>query len=317
MELFLDTNIYLSFYKLSDDDLEELQKLTVAVKSKNTTLYVTDQVRDEFNRNREAVVATSLKAFEASKLPSGFPRLLMNYPDYETMQEALGLYEKHRNALLKHVREAAADKKLHADGIIEKLFKLAHKVPLTEEIWTAARRRYDLGNPPGKEASYGDAINWESLLSAVPEDEDLLLVTGDTDFISKLDDSLLADALRAEWTAKKKTSVTLYKNLTSLFKDNYPDIKLASELEKELAVAALVGSQSFVGTHSAIQGLLQYTDFSPEHTNSLIRAANRNDQIYRIWDDEDVYDFFMTLAHEYEDAIDPDDLAEFRGTFGW
>jgi hypothetical protein len=50
MNLFLDSNIYLSFYRLSDDDLEELQKLTVAVRSKDTTLYVTDQVRDEFNR---------------------------------------------------------------------------------------------------------------------------------------------------------------------------------------------------------------------------------------------------------------------------
>jgi hypothetical protein len=37
MELFLDTNVYLSFYKLSDDDLEELQKLAVAVRSEGTT----------------------------------------------------------------------------------------------------------------------------------------------------------------------------------------------------------------------------------------------------------------------------------------
>lgn len=36
MNLFLDTNIYLNFYKFADDDLEELQKLTVAVKSENT-----------------------------------------------------------------------------------------------------------------------------------------------------------------------------------------------------------------------------------------------------------------------------------------
>jgi hypothetical protein len=37
MDLFLDTNIYLSFYKLSDDDLEELEKLKVAVGSGDTS----------------------------------------------------------------------------------------------------------------------------------------------------------------------------------------------------------------------------------------------------------------------------------------
>jgi hypothetical protein len=181
MNLFLDSNIYLSFYRLSDDDLEELQKLTVAARSKDTILYVTDQVCDEFNRNRESVVAASLKTFEAARLPSSFPRLLMNYPDFEAMTKALTEYENHRNSLLQEVREAAAEKKLHADGIIEKLFKLARKVPMTEGIWTAARQRLDLGNPPGKDASYGDAVNWESLLDVVPDGEDLLFVTGDLD----------------------------------------------------------------------------------------------------------------------------------------
>src|SRR4051794_20553192 len=97
MHLFLDTNIYLSFYKLSDDDLEELQKLTVAVRSEGTTLYITDQVRDEFNRNREGVVAGSLKAIEGAKLPSNFPRLFMPYPEYDAMRAALNAYEEQRN----------------------------------------------------------------------------------------------------------------------------------------------------------------------------------------------------------------------------
>ncbi len=316
MNLFLDSNIYLSFYRLSDDDLEELQKLTVVVKSKNTALYVTDQVRDEFNRNREGVIAGSLKAFETSKLPSGFPRLVMNYPDYEAMTKALAEYDKHRNSLSREVREAAANKKLHADGIIDELFKLARKVPMTEDIWTAAQQRFDLGKPPGKDASYGDAVNWESLLDVVPDGEDLLFVTGDSDYSSKLDILLLADALLSEWKMKKKSTVTLYKNLNSLFKDKYPTIKLASELERELAIIDLATSSNFVQTHAAIRRLDAYTDFSADEARELINAAISNDQIHRIYDDDDVYEFFTQLAIDHEGDIDPEEWHYFWTTFG-
>jgi hypothetical protein len=209
MDLFLDTNIYLSFYKLSDDDLEELEKLTVAVRSEDTSLYVTDQVRAEFNRNREAVIADSLKAFEGAKLPAGFPRLVMNFPDYDEMREDLKSYELHRRSLLQEVRQAASERKLHADELIDELFRIAKDIPFAEQIWQASRMRYDLGNPPGKKGSYGDAVNWESLLVAVPDGRDLLFVTADSDYISELDDSMLADTLLREWRSKKHSEISL------------------------------------------------------------------------------------------------------------
>jgi hypothetical protein len=315
VELFLDTNVYLSFYKLSDDDLEELQKLAVAVRSAGTTLYVTDQVRDEFNRNRESVVAESLKVFEAAKLPAGYPRLFMNYPEYEELRSALGSYEKHRTTLLEKVREAAAAKDLHADKLINELFEIAKHVPMTPEVWTAAEMRSNLRNPPGKADSYGDAINWESLLADVPDGMDLMIVTADTDFISKLDPSLLAEVLRTEWANRKMSSVSLYRNLTSLFKKNYPDIKLASELEKELAIDALIGSPNFQRTHAAIQGLEQYADFSAEQALALIDAAINNDQIYRIFEDDDVYEFFTQIAIDHEDDLDAEMWDNFWNVF--
>jgi hypothetical protein len=315
MDLFLDTNVYLSFYKLSDDDLEELQKLAVAVRSKDTILYVTDQVRDEFNRNRESIVAESLKALEAAKLPAGFPRLFMNFPEYEELRTALSSYDKHRNALLEKVRKAASDKDLHADRLIAELFKIANHAPMTSEIWTAAKMRFDLGNPPGKDDSYGDAINWESLLATVPDGRDLLIVTADTDFISKLDPSLLAEVLRNEWADRKMSSVSLYRNLTSLFRHNYPDIKLASELEKELKIDALVGSLNFQGTHSAIEDLDEYADFSPGQALALIDAAINNDQIHRIYDDDDVYEFFIQVAIDHEEDLDPEMWEAFWAIF--
>jgi hypothetical protein len=316
VELFLDTNVYLSFYKLSEEDLEELQKLAVAVRSRDTNLYITDQVRDEFNRNREAVVAQSLKAFEDPKLPTGYPRLFLNYPEYEDLRDALSSFDQHRTALLKKVRQAAAEKDLHADKLINELFEIAQLIPMTPEIWAAAKMRSDLGNPPGKADSYGDAINWESLLARDLDGLDLMIVTADGDFISKLDSSLLAEVLRNEWTSRKKSSVSLYKNLTSLFRQNYPDIKLASELEKELAIDALIRSTNFQRTHTAIRGLEQYADFSADQAIALIDAAVNNDQIHLLFDDVDVYMFFTQLAIDHEDDLDPETSEYFWSVFG-
>jgi predicted nucleic acid-binding protein len=50
--LFIDTNIFLSFYHLSGEDLEELNKLTVLLRKGEVALLLPEQVRDEFYRMR-------------------------------------------------------------------------------------------------------------------------------------------------------------------------------------------------------------------------------------------------------------------------
>jgi predicted nucleic acid-binding protein len=53
MQLFIDTNILLSFYALNQEDLAELNKLIEAIDKQQITLLFTDQIFDEFYRNRE------------------------------------------------------------------------------------------------------------------------------------------------------------------------------------------------------------------------------------------------------------------------
>lgn len=54
INIFIDTNIYLSFYRLSSEDLDRLEELTVLIKdTSDVTLYTTSQLCDEFNRNRD------------------------------------------------------------------------------------------------------------------------------------------------------------------------------------------------------------------------------------------------------------------------
>jgi len=51
MNLFIDTNIYLAFYHLTSDDLEQLKKLLAVISSKKANVYLIEQVIQEFKRN--------------------------------------------------------------------------------------------------------------------------------------------------------------------------------------------------------------------------------------------------------------------------
>lgn len=306
INLFLDTNIYLSFYKLSDDDLEELKKLSVTVKSGTTVLYLTDQVRGEFQRNREKTISDSLASLEAVRLPKSFPRLFTNLDGYVELRMTIAKLEQQLANLLSDARNAAMEKRLSADELIEELFSLATPLPTTPAIWAAARIRHEIGNPPGKADSYGDAVNWESLLVGVPDGGELVLVTADKDYMSGLDRTVLDGFLRAEWESRKQTSVVAYSSLAALFKRHYPDIRLAVELEKELAIDSLIGSQDFRSTHAAILKLSQFGDFSREQAAALAEAGIANGQVQRILGDDDVRSFFIDIVGRHSDGIDPE-----------
>ena len=153
LHLFLDTNTYLGFFELSGDDLEELEKLVVAVRSGRTILYMTDQVRDEFLRNRSRVIRESLKGVEDSRLPTAFPRLLANLDGYKELREALAEYERRRAGLLDDAQRQAREGSLRADARINELFELATNLGRSDEAVKRARERHDLGNPPGKKDS--------------------------------------------------------------------------------------------------------------------------------------------------------------------
>ena len=64
LNLYLDANIYLSFYHYSEDDIDELDKLLVLLEEKKVILYLPEQTRNEFLRNRENKIADAMKSFE-------------------------------------------------------------------------------------------------------------------------------------------------------------------------------------------------------------------------------------------------------------
>ena len=94
MNVFIDTKIYLTFYHLSNEDLEELRKVFVLQKSSKISIWLPNQVVDEFNRNREGKIADALKRFKEEKLNNQIPQMVKEYSDYSEL-----IIEPHESCL--------------------------------------------------------------------------------------------------------------------------------------------------------------------------------------------------------------------------
>ncbi len=311
MYLFIDTNIYLDFYHFSSDDLEELKKLHVAITSGPINLLTTTQLVDEFKRNREGKIADALKQSREQKFPKKFPQLYKDFPEFKDIQECIKNYEILSAGLLDKLLEAIKNKNLKADDEVDFLFSHSVSLESTQEIYSLAQKRTFERKPPGKNNSAGDAIIWETLLSEVPVGEDLFFVSGDVDYASPLNDRVLSDYLRQEWIEKKSSNIFFFNRLSSFFATKYPQIKLATELERVISVGNLINSGSFQTTHSSIAkiNLEELTDLE---SLNLLQASIENEQIFWIAGDDDVQSIFQALYFKYGEHLDPISVQKFE-----
>lgn len=313
---FIDTNRYLAFYSFHDDELEELNKLAEVLRLNRATLLITDQVKQEFRRNRDAAVANALAEIKRRKV-GGFPRLAHHYTEYETLRTHLAEYEKARRDLIDRVKQDAAARTLKADETIAGLFEQATLLEVSDDTLARARLRAELGNPPGKPGSLGDAVNWEALLEGVPEDKDLHFVTGDGDYGSPLDGVPFNTYLMDEWSESKQGVLHPYEYLSEFFAASFPEIQLAAEAEdvfrdqeKQERIAALGRSGTFAATHHNIAQLERYQHFTDDQANELLRGAMGNNQVWGIAGDQDVRAFLERIVDGRKERLDTESVAQ-------
>lgn len=316
MNLFIDTNVFLHFYHYSGDDLAELDKLAVLIKNSDLNLFIPDQVQDEFYRNRDNTIADALKEFRKEKLDKQFPQMTKPFDEYVKMREAIKLYEESKQLLLAKLKTDILADNLIADRVIKSLFASAKRIPLNADLVQKAKMRFDLGNPPGKNNSYGDAINWEALLKTVPDNQELIFISDDSDYYSEVNSELFNPYLLKEWQKKKKSTIRHFKNLASFFRENFPEIKLANELEKNLLIEQLASSGSFAFTHTILAKLSDNNDFTREQINDIVLACISNRQIYWIAKDPDIDDNISKIVLKHSELIDPDLFDQFIELYG-
>jgi hypothetical protein len=312
MNLFIDTNVFLNCYHFSGDDLTELDKLAVLLRNGKITLFVPEQVKDEFDRNRDNKIAGALKDFKKEKLERQFPQMTKQYKEYKNMRAAIKSFEENKQAIIEKLNTDISENNLKADKIIGNLFLNAKIITTNNDIYHRAKLRFDLGKPPGKNKSYGDALNWEALISEVNDSEELFFITDDSDYFSEVDSSKFNPYLLNEWNSKKNSSLQFHKNLTEFFKERFPEIKLVDEYEKNLLIEKLSKSSNFSQTHSILAQLDTYDSFSKTQVDDIVLASISNSQIYWIATDNDVDQILTKIVKEHFDIIDDDLFDRFR-----
>ncbi|MFA7681565.1 MAG: PIN domain-containing protein [Candidatus Peribacteraceae bacterium] len=305
----MDTNIFLDFYHFSGDDLDELKKLLDVIFKEEITLYLPSQVVDEFRRNREVKIKDAFSQLSTEKLEQPFPEFCKRYPEYEVMRRAAKDFKDAKSKMMEKILLDVKAQTLKADEVIRDLFSAAKKFE-TEKYVPIADKRMKLGNPPGKNGSYGDALNWECLLEVIPDNEDLFFISGDKDYKS-LFESTIHPFLKDEWSKKKKSKVHFYEKLSDFFAEHQKNIKLEMEQRKNRLINNLLKSGSFRTTHHVISQLSKFRNFSDSEVNEIIRGSLENWEIRAVMTDEDVYDFLWKIVKDRKDVIEPDLLKEF------
>lgn len=299
MRLFIDTNILLSFYHLTSDDLVELEKLVKLIEDKELTLIVTQQVIEETLRNRANKINEGLSEFKKTKIKFVFPAYCKDYPQYKEIQTTQKNIEKLHADLISQIDTDIKNNNLKADKLIEKLFSVCIKIPHNDDCYEAAKKRIELGNPPGKKGSMRDALNWESLLKKSPKNIDIHLITDDKDYICVLNTDELNNFMKNEWVKTKSSNIYFYRKLSEFFKEHFSDINLSTEEEKDRYIEQLSSSSSFAETHNIIAKLETYENFTQKQAEDMSFALVSNPQINRIIGDSDVYNFYKKIDKKY------------------
>lgn len=188
MHLFIDANIFLGFYEATSDSLLELEKLiTVLKQKKGAKLWLPDQVKREFWKNRDGSVASVLKEFSKSNGLGSVPRLVQENPEFDQLKKFSAQLESKKKEIVDRVRGEVAAEKTKADGWIRNLFSLAEEIDTSGAIAKQAWERALRHTPPGKQDGIGDRLSWVALLATLPEKAELHIISQDGDFAGELE----------------------------------------------------------------------------------------------------------------------------------
>ena len=294
MKIFIDTNILLELFKLSGPDLDELKKVLKLSEKQKIEILISSQIEDEFWRNRESVIADAIKNLKETKIIQKLPNIVRGYETYKTLKNTIDNFNKLAKQLEDEVQADISENKLKADELIQALFKNNKPQEVSLEVISKAQNRMNVGNPPGKKGSLGDAINWEWLLTQKADfwENELIIISEDGDFESELHKGKMKEYLSREWNGQNPNcEIVLFKSLPSFLDKYFPEIKFSDEIDKIHAIDSLANSYNFASTHAAISRLNEFSDFTNDDVIKVINAYKDNNQVRWILTDVDVLDF--------------------------
>ena len=221
---------------------------------------------------------------------------MRQYQEHEEIRELLSELKKKQDTIIKKAESDTKNRNLLADNMFKEIFQPSKIFEISPEVFDNASKRLDMGNPPGKKGSMGDAINWEVLLAKVPKGEDIHIISEDKDYYSVFDDQSPHPFLYDEWTETKTSEMYVYRTLSEFIKKHFDSVAFTFDTDKDSLIDQLSESMSFSNTHSIIADLQTYSYFSLDQVRRILSAAVENDQVGRIVWDYDVSDFLNRVA---------------------
>lgn len=248
--LFVDTNIYLDFYRARNETGLGLLKHLDAIKDQ---LIVTDQIEMEFLKHRQIALLETINYLKAPSKISR-PGLLSEHNSLRALQRGIDDCGKHvkklSDRLARVFREPSSYDPIHK--VAMRIFAKKDKLNLRRDskfknkIRRQAFRRFMFGYPPRKQGdtSYGDSINWEWIIHcAIEQKADIWIVSRDSDYgVTFGEQSYLNDWLEHEFSDRvsQKRKVVLTKRLSEALKEFAVPVTKAEETE-EVALVEFLG----------------------------------------------------------------------------
>lgn len=226
--LFVDTNIWLDFYRTRNDAGIGLLKHLEQVADH---IVVTYQLESEYKKNRQSAIREGMQEL---KPPSQIPRPAMfsDAKASEALYESLKEASRRVKALQGKLAKALSHPSKH-DPVYQACQRIFHRTsplvldrsnPLRVQVRRRAFKRFLHGCPPRKknDTSIGDPFNWEWMIHcATAENAELVIVSRDSDFGIEFDGKVyINDHLRQEFSERvsKKRKLLLYTRLSEALK---------------------------------------------------------------------------------------------------
>ena len=294
LSIFIDTSVFLSFYSVSNDDLEQLSKIIRLIEEREINILITSQVSRELWRNRDNKLVAAINELQSCqpKIPA-IPRFMQEYAEIKEYRKLLEEADRARKSALSRARKEASDLLTSADAVIQQIFKAAGISELEDEIFNRAHKRMILGDPPGKSASIGDRVNWEHLLSSNSLRGGLHLVTRDNDFSSDLDKTRPHQVLLREWRERKAGELFVHSEIKQFLSTKFSNFNFSKKVDM---VKALENARTPLD-HRAIKSSLAWIERKETAIQMFSEAKDEDDLLSAIdslnalaifLDDEDI-----------------------------
>ena len=263
--LFIDTNILLDFYRLGGESADRQLKL---LEKHRESLILTNQVWMEFLKNRQRVIAATLKDLKKPDSIS-FPPIVAGYQPVKTAKRQLEAAAKSHAQIKKKIESILRDparndpvykalKRLF-DGSDHFVIRRDHADRL--KIRHLARKRAILGYPPRKDSdqAIGDAVNWEWIIhcaNASNVGHNIMIVSRDNDYgVTVGNEGFLNDWLRKEFKERisRRRKIALTQKLTLGLKKLDEVVRPEDEQEEERVILDFPKTYKFAFNPNALR----------------------------------------------------------------